>query len=114
MLTGFAPICPALGRAFRAVQALEDCDGPFVCLDFLLIQPDLHIGRSGHRLLLIAVKNGARMRRSLDADQCFPGFRSLEYCPSQKKEKRAPPQGGDNLLLGSGRTSSAIRFHSLP
>ena len=26
MLTGFAPICPALEGAFLAVQALEDCD----------------------------------------------------------------------------------------
>ena len=26
MLTGFAPICPALERAFLAVQALEDYD----------------------------------------------------------------------------------------
>jgi hypothetical protein len=57
-----------------------------VCLDFLLIQLNLHIGASGHRLLLIAVKNRARMRRPLDADQCFPKYRGLEYSLSQKKK----------------------------
>jgi hypothetical protein len=67
-------------------KRLQDCDGPSVCLDFLLIQPDLHIGRSGHRLRLIAVKNRARMRRPFDGHQCVPEFRGLEYPPLQKKK----------------------------